>query len=272
MLLEQLRTTFLIPTITTNHKTMKPESFFINVDEHELALAESPFLDPNRIDGYKALVVANGKHQGDVVSIVKDTYKVVQNRDLILPFLDDIDSLGVDWKIDPSHSFILPNRMRMQITFPEIYVSDEQSGIPLSLYLHNSYDMSEGVRVFWGAIRSICTNGMVFGEVLGSFYGRHTKGFSFDNIDQQFNQVTDKVTDIQQQIHHLRNTALDKDIMEALQKELGQRRLKSIINTDRVPEKSQWELLNDITYYISHDVEKPKRADFQRKVSKVFSL
>lgn len=251
---------------------MKPESFYINVEEHELALAESPFLDPNRIGGYKALVVANGKHQGDVVSIVNDTYKVVQNKDLIMPFLDDIDALEVKWKIDPSHSFIQPNRMRMQITFPEIYVSDEESGIPLSLYLHNSYDMSEGVRVFWGAIRSVCTNGMVFGEVLGSFYGRHTKGFTFENIDQQFHQVTAKVNDIQEQINHLRNADLDEDIMEKLQQELGKRRLQSIINTDMVPQKSQWELLNDITYYISHDVEKPKRADFQMKVSKVFAL
>lgn len=251
---------------------MKPESFFINVDEHELALAESPFLDPNRIEGYKALVVANGEHQGEVVSIVNDTYKVVQNKELIMPFLDDIDSLGAKWKIDPSHSFIQPNRMRMQITFPEIYISDEESGIPLSLYLHNSYDMSEGVRVFWGGIRAVCTNGMIFGKVLGSFYGRHTKGFTFENVDQQFHQVTAKVNDIQKQIDHLRNTALDQALMDAVQEELGKRRLKSIIKTDKVPQKSQWDLLNDITYYISHDIEKPKRADFQMKVSKVFEL
>lgn len=251
---------------------MTPESFFIDVNEEPLALADSPFLEPEKINGYKALVIANGNHHGDVVSIVKDTYKVVQNRELILPFLDDIEALGVNWTIDPSHSFIQPNRMRMQITFPDIFISDEDSSIPLSLYLHNSYDMSEGVRVFWGAIRSVCTNGMVFGEVLGSFYGRHTKGFTFDNVDQQFHQVTAKVSDIQQQIDHLRNTGLNAELMEDLQKELGKRRLNSIINTDKLPDKSQWDLLNDITYYISHDVEKPRRADFQMKVSKVFAL
>ncbi|NIT55790.1 MAG: hypothetical protein GWN00_06015 [Aliifodinibius sp.] len=29
--------------------------------------------------------------------------------------------------------------------------------------VRNSYDMSERVRMFWGAIRGICINGMVFG-------------------------------------------------------------------------------------------------------------
>lgn len=252
---------------------MKPEDFYVNVEEKDISLSDNPFFNPDPIHGYKAIVLANGEGRNDeVISIVKDTYKLVQNKELIEPFLENLEQMNVNWYIDSSHSFALSNRMRMQITFPDVQISDEDSNIPLSLYLHNSYDMSEGVRVFWGAIRAICTNGMIFGKVLGSFYGRHTQGFSFENINQQFDQATAKIHKVQRRIDNLQSAELNVEFMDELQAALGKRRLKAIVDTDRVPDKSQWDLLNDITYFISHDVEKPKRADLQMKVSKTFAL
>src|SRR5690625_313167 len=162
--------------------------------------------------------------------------------------------------------------MRMQITFPDLYLQDHESDIPLSLYLHNSYDMSEGIRLFWGAIRAICTNGMVMGELLGSFYARHTQGFSFENISQQFLQATDRMKDLEQRILHYESLTVDEPLMAEVQKALGKRRLKEIVGMESVPDQSHWQLLNDITYYISHNVEKERRADLQMKVSKVFAL
>lgn len=249
---------------------MNINNFYFPVEEKSIALFDNlPWTD--KINGYKAIVSPNGESD-QVISVVKNSYKLVPNRELIEPFMDQVSSLGVRWKIDPSHSFCQINRMRLQITFPDILLKDKESDIPMSVYLHNSYDQSEGVRLFWGAIRSICTNGMVFGNLLGSVYARHTKGFSFDNFYEEFGYASDNITLLQQKIQTLQDRPVEQDLMENLQKALGKRRLEEITQTDQVPDQSQWDLLNDITYYISHDEDKPKRAGLQMKVSKVYAL
>lgn len=247
---------------------MNLEKFYFPVAESHIALADDSLPE---IAGYKAIVSPqNGENK--VISVVKDSYKLIPNRELIEPFLDQVSNLHVRWRIDPSHSFCELNRMRLQVTFPDILVKDEESQIPLSLYLHNSYDQSEGVRLFWGGIRAICTNGIVFGTLLGSFYSRHTRGFEFKNIHVQFDKALAKIGDVHERITHLRNTPVSETLIEDLQKTLGKKRLAEIMATDRLPDASQWQLMNDITYYISNQVEKPKRGDLQLRVSKVFAL
>lgn len=247
---------------------MDLNTFYFPVVEKEIALVDdTPW--KGGIKGYKAIVK---KDSGSVISVVKDSYKLVNNQQLIEPFMEQVSKLGVRWKIDPSHSFCEINRMRLQVTFPDIMIKDDESDIALSVYLHNSYDQSEGVRLYWGGIRGICTNGCVFGAILGSLYARHTKGFCFENFYDEFGNASDRIHEVQQRISTLESLPVNETLMEGLQKHLGKRRMEEITNTDRLPDKSQWDLLNDITYYISHEVEKPRRADLQLKVSKVLSL
>ena len=249
---------------------MKINDFYFPVEEQPIALLDdTPWM--SKINGYKA-IVAPEVEDNHVISVVKDTYKLVRNEELIEPFVDQVSKLGVRWRIDPSHSFCRTNRMRLQITFPDILLKDNESDIALSLFLHNSYDQSEGVRLFWGGIRSICTNGVVFGNLLGSFYGRHTHGFSFEDIYKHFGDASDRIQSVQKTIINMESRKVDEPTMDKLQKALGKRRLQDIISTDRIPDKSQWELLNDITYYISHDVAKSKRGDLQLKVSKALAI
>jgi hypothetical protein len=249
---------------------MNIQDFYFPVEEQDIALFNSAPWD-NSIPGYKA-IVSPKNDSPKVISVVNSTYKLVRNKELLEPFMEEVSKLGVRWKIDPSHSFCKLNRMRLQITFPDILLKDEESDIALSLFLHNSYDQSEGVRLFWGAIRSICTNGVVFGNLLGSFYARHTQGFTFRDIYKHFGDASDKIHSVQQTIQSMEARAVDEQIMDQLQKALGKRRLKEITNTDRLPDQSQWDLLNDVTYYMSHEVQKAKRGDLQLKVSKALAL
>lgn len=126
------------------------------MEERELTLLPVPGNDTPSIPGYKA-IVRPGADKDTVISLVKDSYRLVPNRELIEPFLEQINKLNVNWRIDTSHSFAQINRMRLQVTFPDLYLHDGESDIPLSLFLHNSYDMSESVRLFFGAIRAICS-------------------------------------------------------------------------------------------------------------------
>ena len=250
---------------------MNIEQFYFPVEQQDIALfQDTPWI--NQISGYKAIVTPQQDDDPKVISVVKNSYKLVPNKQLIEPFLKQVASLGVRWKIDPSHSFCQINRMRLQVTFPDILLKDDESDIPLSVYLHNSYDQSEGVRAYWGAIRGICMNGMVFGTVLGSMYARHTKGFTFDHFYEEFGHASDKINTVQNRINQLQQQPVDVSLMEDLQETLGKRRMQEIASTDSVPDISQWELLNNITYYISHQEEKPKRANLQMKASKVYGL
>lgn len=250
---------------------MNIEQYFFPVEEHDITLHPTPW-QAQSIKDYKAIVAPSPNGTMNVISVVRNSYKLVENKALIEPFLEEVSKLGTRWKIDRSHSFCQLNRMRLQVTFPDISIRDEDSEIPLSIFLHNSYDQSEGVRLFWGGIRSICTNGMVFGTILGSFYARHTQGFNFAGVEKQFDNAALKINEVKLRLKDLDSMPVDEQLMKVLQKKLGKRRLEDIVKTDTVPDISQWDLLNDITYYISHDVAKPKRADLQNKVSEVFAL
>ena len=57
--------------------------------------------------------------------------------------------------------------------------------------------MSEGVRFMFGAIRSICTNGMVFGKILSKYYRKHTKGFKIGNLKDALSATYDQIPAIQ---------------------------------------------------------------------------
>jgi len=251
---------------------MNIEQLFFPVREQNITLDDPPWNQQAPIRGYKAIVTPQENGHDKVVSVVKDSYKLIPNKELVMPFLDQISNLHVRWKVDPSHSFCQLNRMRLQITFPDILIKDEDSEIPLSIYLHNSYDMSEGVRCLWGGIRLACKNGLLLGTIMGTFYSRHTQGFMFKNIHNQFDRALEKIDKVQSRINHLRNTPATEILIEELQKTLGKRRLAEILQTDRVPDASQWDLMNDITHYISHQVEKPKRGDLQLGLSKVFEM
>lgn len=94
-----------------------------------------------------------------------------------------------------------------------LIIKDSESDIPISLFLHNSYDMSEGVRVFFGAIRSICSNGMVFGNVLAKFYGKHTQGFRIENITAKLHEAYDFLPEIQDRINQLEMTPVAPELL-----------------------------------------------------------
>ena len=251
----------------------------MKLDTYYFPVEERPIYNQSGlpIAGYKSIVIPGddkdlGNHATQTLSIVKQSYKLIPNKDLISPFMEQISALGTRWYIDKSHSFVQPERMRLQITFPDVYVRDSQSIIPLSVYLHNSYNQSEGIRIIWGGIRAICTNGIILGHVLGKFYARHTKGFEPTLLRTQFDGVTDRITLIQGRITDLQERQVSEDLMKELQLALGKRRLQEIVDTDRLPDKSQWDLYNDITYLISHHVDKPQRAELQLKTSQVFQL
>ena len=184
--------------------------------------------------------------------------------------MNQLDQLTTDWYIDDSHSFCEDGRMRLQVTFPELTLNDGRSDIAMSMFVHNSYDGSEGVRMYWGAIRGICSNGMVFGEVLARYYSKHTSGIVIKNLQDQIEDTYDQVPLIKERIEILQNLEVTDELKENIKDRLG-KGISDYVEEQEVSE-NQWKLYNYLTYYISHVVQQRMRASYQMKVSRLFQL
>lgn len=226
---------------------------------------EETYLD----NGYKAIV---REDTNKVISIVRDSYQIVTNRDLINELLHFLAVSGEQFKIDPSHSFVQDNRMRLQVTFPNLTLQDSESDINLSLFLHNSYDLSEGVRFYFGAIRGVCSNGMVFGEILGRYYSKHTSGFQMSDFSAKLDEAKQHFPAIQERIDQLQMLPATPELVEQVSDKISKRLADEVLEQHDIQQMSQWKLLNKVTYYISHDVDKPHRARHQQSVSRIFGL
>jgi hypothetical protein len=243
------------------------EPYLFPVAEGEVAFRKWNDLDVNFTTDYKSII---RKDTNELISVMKDTYQLVPNSEVILPLLDQLSSLDTKWHIDPSHSFVENNRMRLQVTFPDLLFHDGRSDIAMSLFIHNSYDGSEGVRMFWGAIRGICSNGMIFGEVLSKYYARHTSGIQIENLKEQVQSTYDQIPVIKERIDILKRLDVTDTLTNKVEETLGKRIVKYI--NEQSPAENQWALYNMLTYYISHIVAQRLRAGYQQKVSKLFRL
>jgi hypothetical protein len=247
------------------------ENFMFPVEERAVYVQDDPHLNLKIADNYKAIV---RQDSGELISIMNDTYRLVPNREIILPLIQELHNLDNKWIIDPTHSFVEDSRMRLQITFPELTLNDSSSEIALSLFLHNSYDGSEGVRLFWGAIREICSNGMVFGTLLSKYYRRHTSGLDISNLKEKLQATYDKIPVIKNRIEMMQNTKVTPKFRRDVEDQLGKHVIKYVDQHEQQNKRSVnlWMLFNIVTYYISHLIEQRKRAQYQLTASRLFKL
>jgi hypothetical protein len=221
----------------------------------------------NRTAEYKAIF---HEQKNKLISIMKGSYKIVPNSEVILPLIEELHKLDARWVIDESHSFVTHSRMRLQVTFPDLTLNDGRSDIALSLFLHNSYDGSEGIRMYWGAIRSICSNGMVFGQVLAKYYHRHTQGIQIKNLKEELSRTYGSIPVIKERISILKRLEVNDILLKDMDEKLGKGMSKYV--SKQPNPVNQWMLYNILTYYISHIVKQHMRAHYQFQVSRLFKL
>ncbi len=250
-----------------NHQIERRMNKFLFPVEERKVYFENLEENPRAAKEYKAIVRSD---KNKLISIMQDSYKLIPNRDVIMPLLEQLHQLDTRWHFDNSHSFVDSKRMRLQITFPDLTLSDGKSEIALSLFLHNSYDGSEGVRIFWGAIRFLCGNGMVFGQVLAQFYSKHTSGIDLGNIKGQIEKTYDQVPVIKERINVLQNLNVTEEIREEIKNRMGKTLSKYI--EGQIPPQNQWVLYNMLTFYISHLINQRQRAYYEMRVSQIFKL
>lgn len=261
---------------------MRIQDFFFPVNTRNVYVsdAEHDIIDTDNANTFltpdvKAIVRID---TNEYISTVGENYKVVTNEELITKSMSYIDELGYKWNIDNSHSFCNNKRMKLAVVFPDIQFNDGRSDVDFSMYLHNSYNRAEGIRLFMGFIREICTNGMIAGKLLGKYYHRHTSGVNIENIGETVKDSIACVPQIQERIEQLKQipVTVNKELQETLSDEfgdkLGKETCKSLYNYTQTDVANMYLLMNVITWYISHHVSLQQRTMQQLKVSKYFGF
>jgi hypothetical protein len=237
----------------------------------ETTIAYTPLLKESK--KFKGII--NPDNQ-ELLSVVSHKYKLVTNEELIEKLLTTLDKVDCKYYIEPSHSFVSNKRMRLQLKFPELTLHDSESEIPFSLFIHNSYDQTEGIRIIAGAIRAICANGMIFGKVMQKFYHKHFQSVDVEKVSRTFNTIYNTLPEVQARITALQRIdafELDRDIYVKTKKIMGEDFLKENgLEHEPAINLSAWQLYNLMTYYVSHHISVLQRANYQTKMSKLFNL
>jgi len=207
---------------------------------------------------------------GELISIVKNSYRIVPNKQVIEPLIEELSQLDTNWFIDNSHSFVEPAKMKLHITFPDLTYNDGESDTALSMYLHNSYDGTSGIKMLWGAIRAICTNGMIFGRVLARYRSKHTKNYTTNKILTQLEATYESIPIIKERIEILKNIPVSEAEIESVKENISAGALNYVLVSGEI--QNRWVLYNVLTEYISHNVKQRMRTDYQMRVSKMFNF
>jgi hypothetical protein len=218
---------------------------------------------PQTAKGYKAIVDSD---TGKVFSIVSNDYKIITHQQAI----EQIESIITTNKDLGSYDlkvnfFNDGGRMRCTFTFPRIAAEIAKGDIVnLQIHLSNSYDVTWPFTVILGAIRLVCTNGLVVGEKILHIRKRHVYELDNLNIDQsmatatkRFQKQTGKWKDLDQ---IPLNPATYKQVMKTMK--FGKNAMEEIgykidqdtngYNQDHFPVMSLWVFYNVITWYLTH--------------------
>lgn len=242
---------------------------FVAVDSGQANLIDIE--DPSSFlsNGYKAIV---REDTNEVISIVKESYKLIRNKDLIDHLLRELATLSYAFKIDSRHSFVDNSQMRLSIIFPELLFHDKESEIAFGITVSNSYDLTQGIRVEFSGKRKVCENGLILNTILSSFYSKHTSGFTFEGLGNKLEEARQYFPDIQERINRLETLRVDEQLVENVSNKISKRLAEQFIEQQEIGRITQWQLYNRLTNHISHEMEPRLQARYQENVSKVFAL
>jgi hypothetical protein len=177
---------------------------FVRVEERPLHF-ESPhiygtssYTDFGSVKDFKAIVNPNTE---EIISVVGSGYQLVQNADIYPQFdeaieLSDLNTTGMTRKVSTSHG---GGRTVVSYTFPEHRVSiGDNDELDLTITVLNSYDTSWRFRSIMGAFRLLCANGMIVGEALAEYSGKHTLNLNTNKA----------IKDLSMAIEHFEATSL----------------------------------------------------------------
>jgi hypothetical protein len=173
------------------------------------------------------------KDTGQIISIVKDSYNVIQYNDLIdeLEFALKKSNLELD---DAEYRTILYDdgaKMELQAKFPThaTTIDDRADTIIPQLLFRSSFDRTWANSGMMGFFRSFCYNTLVDGNKLAHVYGRSTKNFDVGAFSKKISNAANYIaTDSLHKMKGWYDTPVKRDQVITLFKNTIARRFDNV--------------------------------------------
>lgn len=208
------------------------------------------------------------------LSVVSDNYKLIPNNELQKSFETCLQEAGNGYlNYEKTNSMFNPKKLITEYRFKDVIAEPKKGDyVGMNLILENSYDGSFPVGIRLGALRLVCTNGMIVGETYSYIRKKHTQNL----------EIEDMFKGVVQSIEMFQN---ESNVWQAwTEKEITAENALSIIKADEIAERHQenilgklmaedvdiltlWVIYNVITAYITHEV---KSAMVRRYLSSLY--
>lgn len=228
---------------------------------------KTKLLAPN----HKAILVND-----EIVSVQRKSYKLVTHEEIVMPVIERLSQTSHNWEIDRRHSYVSDTKMRLAITFPDLKMNpDGKSDIAMQLNVSNSYDGSERVKLAWGLLRLICTNGMTRFEAIARSSAKHTQSFNIDNLSESIFKAYESMPEIETRLRLLNQSEflMTDEARDTIEKSYGKRAIGYVEQEqEQVGIATQWDLMNALTYYVSHFINIKARMKYQNIIAEQFGI
>jgi len=233
----------------------------------KILLSTGEYINPKK----NALYNSNG----EFLSFMSNHYNLIQNRDILMPILDNMQEIG--YTIHKKHTVITPKRSTLHLSFPELSIKDGDSENYVSTFITNSFDGSTRVKVEFGLIRAVCTNGMIVrSKELSSINFLHNNKFDINSIKEAIEVATEQVPVFKQKVELMQIKKATTELFNKAINIVGLRgaefaiRAMSLMQVD--PQTIDvWNLYQILTFYVSR-TEKQRMIFLQKQLSKTFNF
>lgn len=182
-------------TYTTEQKRKAIESTFYPVEKVDALNAKTGRMEK----------VLRDASSGRVLTTVSDRYEIVQNKDVIQPFVELFGVESLTYCRQFNRQYVYKFETGRTFTMPdERYQGDV---IKEQLIVSNSYDKSRAFSFMFGAFRLVCTNGLYAGVMtlgykkihvgtipVGDIVGNALANYSKNKFDTWFDMAKKRMT------------------------------------------------------------------------------
>jgi len=262
------------------------EDYYFPVSESKQIIIpkKSNLIDPENyeemaytLEGYKAILREDTQ---EVISIRGSDYQLVSNQNVIETALEEIEKTGLEYQFNETYSFCDSKKMKLAVEFPGIQFDETDNSnkgkkTNFCAFIHNSYDGTTGINVMFGGIRVICSNGMIFQNILENITIRHQGYVFLSRLQENIHEAIKKFPQIQSRIKDLEKEEIqDVNLYNRIEKEIGKKAVEENIgaNPEDIKGMQAWFLYNLLTAYVGHQLSKRVATQKQIAISKMFNL
>lgn len=220
-------------------------------------------------DDFKSIVRTD---TGQIISVMKDTYKLIPNRVIIESLLNELESIDCKFVLDKIHSYVDNSQMRLSVSLPQYFLTDHESKIFLGLQVINSYsgNYSYSRKIFFR--KQICNNGLLVNTLFDAKSRKHTSGFEIDELKNDIENSVKKFPILQMKIDELSNTKVTKKFRDKVRAKLGKTVSEYLHSVEKRGKDNLYDVYHHLTYWASHICNSKLQMQYHSDISKLFEM